>query len=45
MIKMAAASEQGYNLLPGMDWGQLISKFTLGALAEKLGETASAETD
>lgn len=33
MIKMAAASEQGYDPVSGMDWGQLISKFTLGAMA------------
>lgn len=33
MIKMAAASEQGYDPVNGMDWGQLISKFTLGAMA------------
>ncbi|WP_170330621.1 DUF4856 domain-containing protein [Ruegeria arenilitoris] len=33
MIKLAAASEQGYDPVNGMDWGQLISKFTLGAMA------------
>ncbi|WP_170326590.1 DUF4856 domain-containing protein [Ruegeria arenilitoris] len=33
MIKMAAASEQGYDPVNGMDWAQLISKFTLGAMA------------
>ncbi|WP_170401897.1 DUF4856 domain-containing protein [Ruegeria arenilitoris] len=33
MIKLAAASEQGYDPVNGMDWAQLISKFTLGAMA------------
>ena len=33
MISLAAASNQGYDDVNGMDWGQLISKFTLGAMA------------
>ncbi len=33
MITMAAASNQGYDPVNGMDWAQLISKFTLGAMA------------
>lgn len=33
MIKYAAASEQGYDAVNGYDWAQLISKFTLGAMA------------
>ena len=33
MIKYAAASEQGYDAQNGYDWAQLISKFTLGAMA------------
>lgn len=33
MIKFAAASEQGYDAVNGFDWSQLISKFTLGAMA------------
>lgn len=33
MITMAAASNQGYDAVNGYDWGQLISKFTLGAMA------------
>lgn len=33
MIKLAAASEQGYDPVNGMDRGQLISKFTLGEMA------------
>lgn len=33
MIKLAAASNQGYDPVNGMDWAQLISKFTLGAMA------------
>ena len=32
MISMAAASEQGYDAVNGFDYGQLISKFTLGAM-------------
>lgn len=33
MISFAAASEAGYDPVNGYDWGQLISKFTLGAMA------------
>jgi hypothetical protein len=33
MIKHAAASERGYDAVNGYDWAQLISKFTLGAMA------------
>ncbi|MEM6657498.1 MAG: DUF4856 domain-containing protein [Pseudomonadota bacterium] len=33
MISLAAASNQGYDPVNGMDWGQLISKYTLGAMA------------
>lgn len=33
MINLAASSNQGYDPVNGMDWGQLISKFTLGAMA------------
>jgi len=32
-ITRAAASEQGYDAVNGYDWSQLISKFTLGAMA------------
>ncbi|MCH2094270.1 MAG: DUF4856 domain-containing protein [Rhodobacteraceae bacterium] len=32
-ISYAAASEKGYDAVNGYDWGQLISKFTLGAMA------------
>jgi hypothetical protein len=33
MIKAAAASNGGFDAENGYDWGQLISKFTLGAMA------------
>ncbi|MBE1283368.1 MAG: DUF4856 domain-containing protein [Rhodobacteraceae bacterium] len=33
MIKHAAQSEGGYDAANGYDWGQLISKFTMGAMA------------
>lgn len=33
MIKHAAQSEGGYDAVNGYDWGQLISKFTMGAMA------------
>jgi len=33
MIRHAAAAEQGYDAVNGYDWAQLISKFTLGAMA------------
>ena len=32
MIKMAAKSNKGYDAENGMDWGQLISKYTMGAM-------------
>lgn len=33
MIKMAAASNKGFDPETGYDWGQLISKYTMGAMA------------
>ncbi|WP_164660069.1 DUF4856 domain-containing protein [Tropicibacter sp. Alg240-R139] len=33
MIKHASQSEGGYDAANGYDWGQLISKFTMGAMA------------
>ncbi|MCV6597336.1 MAG: DUF4856 domain-containing protein, partial [Mangrovicoccus sp.] len=33
MIGFAAASDKGYDPVHGYDWGQIISKFTLGAMA------------
>ena len=33
MISKAAVADQGYDAVNGYDWGQLISKFTLGAMA------------
>ncbi|MEM7269465.1 MAG: DUF4856 domain-containing protein [Pseudomonadota bacterium] len=33
MISLAAKSNKGYDAENGMDWGQLISKFTLGAVS------------
>lgn len=33
MISLASKSEGGYDPVNGYDWGQLISKFTLGAMA------------
>ena len=32
MLKMAAKANKGYDAENGMDWGQLISKFTMGAM-------------
>ncbi|MEM7440222.1 MAG: DUF4856 domain-containing protein [Pseudomonadota bacterium] len=33
MIKRAAASTKGWDAKTGMDWGQLISKYTMGAVS------------